>query len=62
MIRRYDCNAQKNIASGPRHRPRADCIDTASSWEAGRVARIQAQEFANPASHMECGVFFDLFA
>jgi hypothetical protein len=39
--------------------PRASSAWTASSRETGRVARILAQEIANPASAQDCGVFFD---
>ena len=38
---------------------RASIPRTASSQEAMRVARIQAEENANPASALDCGVFFD---
>jgi hypothetical protein len=37
---------------------RSAAASPASSQEAGRVARIPVEEFANPASSLDRGVFF----
>ena len=58
MILNYEYDAQTSCGQ-TNFGPRAPSGCTASSRETGRVARILAQEIANPASAQDCGVFFD---